>query len=781
MSLVRHRAGGARDLTGPRGKTSARRLSGCSGDFSRKMWLDRVLWLGLCALGVAALAAAAPALDRRPEMGPWPAEAAEEPRLVRVGMLGGRVRAVAMAPAPPGGLEYALIGHEDSLLVVPADAEGRLAPTLALELPGTVRDITVHGAHAFAALDTSGLAILDVADPAAPRLLARLDLPGIATAVAVPDDSVGPAEWVAVAAGAGGLHLVDVRDPERPVLGGTLSTRRDAVDVAARGRMVYVAEETLLEGMLRVVDVSSLDSPVERASIDFGPGARTVALMPPAVEVDPDAHERIALVGGSGGAMWSIGLDDPTAPERLGVLWPIVGLAVPLSDHAARAIAISPGADAAFVTLGDAGVRVVDIADPGRLTETARRGLSGPAGALSFGRGGWRAFVALDTGGLAVLDSRARNRLPELGRWDLVGQALGVVIDGDFAWLADGFGWARGVDVSDPAAPIVAGLHQVPRGRPRSITGLGGYLFIGTERSPKLIEGGGPDAFEDLGGIDVAWVGNPAAPIAAISFEPRRTFPAVASAGTWLFAAEDSPELPVHLDPPLALRAFDVSNPLRPGARSALAVPESPTGIAIAGGVAYLSVRAIGIATIDVSNPREPVGIGGARTPGEALDVQAGDGHVYVADGEWGVSVLDASDPSAPRLVGRLNTPGRAEAVAYDGRWLWVADGPGGVRLIDVTDPAAPVEVASERVPGNAVDIVTRGPYAYVADEDGWIVILRLDGVDSGPEVTPSPTFLLPSPIPTETETPAPTREATATPTADPPDERAIYLPRVRR
>ena len=706
---------------------------------------------------------------------------ADGPTLVRVGMLGGRVRAVAVIPSAPGGAEHVLIGHEDRVLMVPGDAEGRLIPSVALELPDIVRDITVAGSRAYAALESAGLAIIDVSDPAAPALIALLALPGKALAVGVPDDG-GEASWLAVAAGAAGVHLVDVSDPALPVLSGTLSTRRDAVDVVARGATVVVAESSLLEGVLRIVDVTDISAPIERSLVDLGAGARTVAFAPPRLSESADIDGPIVFAAGDSGAVWSIGLADLDAPERLGALTAVGGLPGDVDENPARDMAVAPGiagGDALFVAIGDGGIRVVNIDDPERMSSTARRTLSGPASALAIGRGGWRTHVALDTGGLAVIDSRARNRLPELGRWDLVGRAVGVALDGDHAWVADAFGWARGVDVSDPTAPFVGGLHEVAEGEPRAITALGGYVFIGTEVSPQPVEGGGPGAFEDRGGIDIAWVREPTAPIAALSFEPRRTFSAVSTAGTWLFAAEESEGLPEFLDPPLALRAFDMRNPLRPSDRSAFALPDNPTGVAVAGGVAYVTVADTGMVTIDTSDPMEPVGIGGVRTPGEALGVRSGDGYVYVADGDWGVTVVDVADPSYPAVVGTVDTAGSARAVAYDGRWIWVADGQGGVRLIDVLDPANPRDVANVSVPGNAVSIAVRGEYGYVTDEEGWLVIVRLEGVERGPEVTPSPTVVLPSPVPTVTLTPGPTVSATATaaPTASREPVDGIYLP----
>ena len=101
---------------------------------------------------------------------------------------------------------------------------GRAFPTgvvASLPLPGEAKEVVLEGSildraqqTAYLALGSRGLGIVNASEFQKPILLGQLDLPGDATDVAV-DSNLRIA---AVAANAGGLHLVNVADPMQPAL-----------------------------------------------------------------------------------------------------------------------------------------------------------------------------------------------------------------------------------------------------------------------------------------------------------------------------------------------------------------------------------------------------------------------------------------------------------------------------------------------------------------------------------------------------------------------------------
>lgn len=102
------------------------------------------------------------------------------------------------------------------------------------------------------------LNVLDVSDPTAPREVGgSAPLSGFVQNVAV-SGTVGY-----VAAGGGGLRVVDVSNPARPAVIGSLQTRGYAEGVAVSGTTVCLADGPY---GLRVIDVSNPSNPAEIGS-----------------------------------------------------------------------------------------------------------------------------------------------------------------------------------------------------------------------------------------------------------------------------------------------------------------------------------------------------------------------------------------------------------------------------------------------------------------------------------------------------------------------------------
>lgn len=105
--------------------------------------------------------------------------------------------AVAIAPAPgpvPAG----------------AAANGVITPVGALPAASPALDIAYAGGHAYVAAHARGVHIVDVADPARPRLVGTAATAGAAYDVAVVGDRLYVAAWSA------GLEVHDISDPAAP-------------------------------------------------------------------------------------------------------------------------------------------------------------------------------------------------------------------------------------------------------------------------------------------------------------------------------------------------------------------------------------------------------------------------------------------------------------------------------------------------------------------------------------------------------------------------------------
>jgi hypothetical protein len=137
-------------------------------------------------------------------------------------------------------------------------------------------DLAVQGTLLYVAdgdVANGGLRIIDATDPAAPVETGFLPLSSVTGDAA--DRVPSPrAEAVAVfgdravlAAGTGGLLVIDVGDPAAPVVVGAYATPGRAADVAVAGATAY-----LIDGDLRIIDVSNPTAPALVGFYDLPPG-----------------------------------------------------------------------------------------------------------------------------------------------------------------------------------------------------------------------------------------------------------------------------------------------------------------------------------------------------------------------------------------------------------------------------------------------------------------------------------------------------------------------------
>lgn len=123
---------------------------------------------------------------------------------------------------------------------------------------GLAWDVMVKGAHAYVANDAAGLLIIDVSTPSSPRQLGSISLPGTSKGV----DVDGVRQIAVVALGANGLAVVNVANSAAPVLMASL-LGGDVRDLAISGNYVFLAD---FSRSFTSVDLTNPSSPVLRNS-----------------------------------------------------------------------------------------------------------------------------------------------------------------------------------------------------------------------------------------------------------------------------------------------------------------------------------------------------------------------------------------------------------------------------------------------------------------------------------------------------------------------------------
>ncbi|TWI69732.1 hypothetical protein IP91_00805 [Pseudoduganella lurida] len=246
---------------------------------------------------------------------------------------------LANGVAVGGDFAYVAAGAS-GLQVVALGADRRTPAILAsLDLNASANDITLAGNLAYLAT-TGGLKVVDITDPAAPRLLGTFAAVGNAMGVKVR----GTTAYVAAN---GGLTIVSVANPGAMIGAGSISLGGTAwnLDLDPTRNLAAVA---MGAGGLKLVDVSNLSAPVLRGSAPTG-DARGVAL-----------RGNTAIVADYASSMTSVDITDLGAPAILSRTPQSLG---GLLSNVILSGNFALGADVVFVN----GVPIVDISNPAEL------------------------------------------------------------------------------------------------------------------------------------------------------------------------------------------------------------------------------------------------------------------------------------------------------------------------------------------------------------------------------------------------------------------------------
>jgi len=421
---------------------------------------------------------------------------------------------------------YAFVAGADAgLLVVDVGARENPRELGVTDTPGFVRDIAISGSMLYLADQWGGVRILSIAQPAAPREVSAVPLPSWAFAVAVSgttlyvadgaqglrtvdvSDPSQPREvgsaaiplkvsWkVAVADGRAfvgvrtdGVHVIDVTQPAALREVGSIAPLANGTAVAARGDFAYLL--TADEG-LRVIDLAQPDRPRQRG------GAASLQGAVGAIETVGDRYVYVASGLQTTGALLDVfdvgDADRPTRaaslrvsnigrelvsrgsllymPDEFGLQ--VFDVSKPASPALLGKIAFVPDGGAtsatinspyAFVASGDMGITVLDVADPTKMQIIGNWSPEvGGVLQVAYRDGYVYATTGLPSPGLIVFDVRDPQHPVRVASVPLDGVFSGdVLLDGPYAYVANGGAGVAIVDVRDPARPLAVAQVRIP-------------------------------------------------------------------------------------------------------------------------------------------------------------------------------------------------------------------------------------------------------------------------------------------------------------------------------
>jgi hypothetical protein len=326
---------------------------------------------------------------------------------------------------------------------------------------------------------------------------------------------------------------------------------------------------------------------------------------------------------------------------------------------------------------------------------------------------GNHAYIADGSGGLRVLDV-SNPRVPvECGTFPFQ-DAQQVTVEEDFAYVADKTNGLWIFDISVPCHPA-ARSQRDPEWIVTDIAVSGAYAYIVGYKS------GMAPPYE--GRLEVLDLSDPIFPLPISSITMPVQISGITLSGTHAFVANADDGLVV----------LDISTPVSPTEVSRLDLSGSTRAVALSGGYAYLavgptaqSIMANGLYVIDVSDLTSPAYVRSYTTSGGMRDVTVSNGHAYVSNSAYGLHVIDISNPTDPHVVNAYETMISPRSMAIRGLYAYVADERMGLWMLDMTDPASPAKRQLHENPRFPYAMTVQDDFVYATGSSSLHVLQRL-------------------------------------------------------
>jgi hypothetical protein len=560
-----------------------------------------------------------------------------------------------------------------------------------IELPNTIRQIKIVGDQVLVGMRRhAGLALIDMKDPKALKLVAHFPATGSISSITADRSSVYFTDVYE------GLFRINL-SAKNPVPEKVVSLK-SSWQVALQGKMLAVGT---LKGHVYLFDISqdgplvavgSLDYPVNVRGIAFTEGALAVALSDGTLNVFnlsswPKLHNPAQLM----------------LPGRPWQLEPI------------------PGQSRIAASLAAGGLSLIDVSQPGKPIFTGH--LKSPRTFLAmapqfekiYGAShyGLEAFSldGIEEGGLLrrAEDATIEPTYYKLQKWNghvygynnmtLVdfGKELSTDFDSEnrFMAVADRRGGSLFEQREDGYMQGVGSLLFAEGAR--ELIFRDSYLYV--------INQDGLQIFSGIQSGEPAKAGELQLPGGPTHFEvltPGYLLITTSKYGFFIVDVND-PQQPIQV----ASR----------GATQHLLDTNVAQDVLVDGPHVYISQGAGGVCIFDISVPSQPELLQIIDTPGKARGMALYDSLLLVADGSEGVFMIDVKDRNDALSIGSLPTPLRVVQIAVTEKDLIVSSKPGGTMKLPLPQRLKSLHVISEGEMRVGVEGFEKGQYVHLYDE----------------------------------------------------------------
>ncbi|MCF7811356.1 choice-of-anchor D domain-containing protein [bacterium] len=300
--------------------------------------------------------------------------------------------------------------------------------------------------------------------------------------------------------------------------------------------------------------------------------------------------------------------------------------------------------------------------------------------------------------------------ITEVGSCDTPGRAMGVYIQGDYAYIAAYTSGLTVIDISDPENPEVVTSYSWDSPIANAVYVEGDIAYIADDRN-KFIS------------LDISDLDN----IRELDLlDTEDDAFSIGVNGDIACVACDSYDLML----------FDISDPDNMHMISNLRIDDSSRRLFVEGNIVYIGQDGQGLYIVDISDPDNPDIIGSLNLNGLTYSVCVSGDYAYVTDYSDGLKVVDISNPDEPEIVGVSDVVSVFCVTVQDDYAFMDNYNNSTLSVVDVSNPEEPETVESYNNQDRLQDIKIVDNYAYIANYNSGFLILDVSEYTcTGPQI----------------------------------------------
>jgi hypothetical protein len=487
------------------------------------------------------------------------------------------------------------------------------------------------------------------------------------------NDIVVNGDFAYCAAGAAGLDIVNVGNPEKPLFAGNCRLQHKCDFLFITGKYIYITGHNFTgnHSSFTIVDISSQNHPEIMGTInDFGSYIREVVVV-----------NGYAYIG-TYQTLTILDISNPALPRKTASC-----------DLGIAPMWLAIRGNYAYMANIFRGLQVIDISDPAApilvTTNESLKRLNDITLQGNF------AYVSSESDGLGVFDISNPEEPSFIGKYQIDGgsQTIGKSADGSQIILTDKDNTLYTFAISNPARPELSSTFAMA-GTGNGIASRDNLIFI----------------TEGIKGMEIIALSKPKEPeiITHYDFSGNLKTIALSSKNAYLGDYD-------------GIQILDLRDPTTPKQVGRVLTGGRVSGMFLEKNFLYsVGDQFFGLKINDISNPAEPETVASIDPEeGEDFDftaVAVADNYAYITSYQLNqVLIYNVSDPKAPFLASRCDCPGTGYDLTINNNYAIIANGYNGFSIIDITKPLQPALISSGNRELYGYRVAATGNFVYLS------------------------------------------------------------------